>query len=480
MQLFSKNFRKLQNNLPILMILLFVVDFWGCEHSLEPLRNQQKPKPPSEATLVFSKHVLPIFQKNCAFNGCHGEQNAQVGLQLLSWESIVQGSDAGEVIIPFAPQQSLLIEMVSGIGQPRMPFNSPPLDSTTIDTLRQWISEGAPKDDGTIPYSHPGPRLFVPNRGDGWISIIDPAFQTVGRIVSLNNGGIKNPRPTAIAANAEHWFVAVRGASEIWQYDRERNEMLAKAELDGQPSHLILVGGKLYVAVDSTNGKVSNQVAIIDAETMQTLKTITVQREPVALAAAADGSLVFVANRGADWISVIDPRSDTVVRGFPLVESGEPDGPAMYEPISLALSSDAATLWVGCKRISQVRAYDASDGRLLAEISVRPFPGQIALSADGSKLYVPNQDSDRLTIIDTAAMQIKKVATFFGLAAPIGCAVSADGKRIYVSNSNANGKYFPRRVAGRRGNVAILDAETDQLLKVLEVEEMPGWLTVSQ
>jgi len=386
---------RLFKTIKIAFLFLPLLSLAACEHTLAP--RPEKPGKPEEPSLVFSEHVLPIFHNNCAFNGCHGEQNAQVGLQFLTWDTIVRGSDAGEVIIPFVPEQSLMIEMVSGIGQPRMPFNSTPLDSATIDTLRQWIAMGAKTDGGTVPYSNPGPRLFVPNRGDDWVSIIDPEFLTVGRIVNSNPDSMGDARPVAVTAGAERWYLALRHRAEIWQYDRAQNQVQATATLEGQPAHLVLANAKLYAALDSANGDATNRIAVLDAESMQAIGTVTVQSQPVALATSADGSRVFVANRSSDWISVIDTGTDAVVAEFPLVAGGDPAAAPVYKPVSLALSQDGSTLWVGCEGISQVRAYNSADGALLAEISVRPFPGQIALSVDGSKLYVPNRNSDRLT-----------------------------------------------------------------------------------
>lgn len=445
----------------------------------QPTSPENKPHEP-ELTIDFARDVLPIFQQNCAVNGCHGEQNAQVGLKLTTHANILAGSEAGEAVIPFAPEQSLLIEMVTGKGLPQMPLNSPALSAGQIDTLRQWIREGARDEAGRIPHQTPGPRLLIPNRGDALISIVHLELLTVSRLIPVTEDSTQTTFPSAVTGDAENWFVALRGVNEIRRYDILENTRKATARLPRPPFQLALAAGKLFVTHDRDPSGPLDQITALDPVSLATAAVLQVEAEPVALAAGNDDTRLYVACRTADWISVIDAQAAAVISGFPLEPGNPPAQVGVHKPVSLALSTDGQTLWVSCEGSNQVRVYGAADGTLLAQVGVQAGPGQIAMAPDGSRAYIPNRRTDRVTAIDTGTLSIAASLRFFGMATPTGCAVSPDGALLFVSSTNENGRYIPRRVPGRRGNVAIFDLQTQRLVKVLEVEHDPGWLALTR
>ena len=60
---------------------------------------------------VFSEEILPLLQESFA-----PLLERESGLDLTSWESLMEGSDHGEVVIPFDPKGSLLIKLVTQPG----------------------------------------------------------------------------------------------------------------------------------------------------------------------------------------------------------------------------------------------------------------------------------------------------------------------------------------------------------------------------
>ena len=85
----------------------------------------------------FTSSVLPIFQQNCV--SCHGGTN---GLTLSSWASTMAGGNSGAVVVPGDAVGSLLYQKINGMGG-IMPPSGPPLSSSQIATIGQWIDEGA-------------------------------------------------------------------------------------------------------------------------------------------------------------------------------------------------------------------------------------------------------------------------------------------------------------------------------------------------
>ena len=106
----------------------------------EPEATQPLPTPtPPEGTGVsFSEDVLPVFETRC--QRCHGTERAEAGLSLASYADVMAGSNNGPVVIPGSAETSRLVELiVSG----KMPWRSPKLPETEIQTISDWVDAGA-------------------------------------------------------------------------------------------------------------------------------------------------------------------------------------------------------------------------------------------------------------------------------------------------------------------------------------------------
>lgn len=100
----------------------------------------------------FSEIQANIFTPTCATTGCHFGAGAPQGLRLDEANSygLLVGIASGEVssvlrVAAGDPNNSYLIQKLEGTASVggRMPLNAPSLDRTSIDTIRQWITDGA-------------------------------------------------------------------------------------------------------------------------------------------------------------------------------------------------------------------------------------------------------------------------------------------------------------------------------------------------
>ena len=106
----------------------------------------------------FEKDVAPILEQSCLF--CHNAHEAKGDLDLSTAEAALGYTGN---IIPGAPEASLLVEVVIG-PNPDMPKKSAPLSPKKVETLRQWIANGAPWPEGrTLEYN--------PERDLNWWSL---------------------------------------------------------------------------------------------------------------------------------------------------------------------------------------------------------------------------------------------------------------------------------------------------------------------
>ncbi len=93
---------------------------------------------PPAGDVSFANDVLPIFVKHCG--ECHGADDPEEGLELITYRTLMLGSIYGAVIKAGDPEGSYLIEMVSS---GKMPKKGDPLTPTQIEIIRAWIDAGA-------------------------------------------------------------------------------------------------------------------------------------------------------------------------------------------------------------------------------------------------------------------------------------------------------------------------------------------------
>ncbi|MEM7502395.1 MAG: hypothetical protein AAF417_10150 [Pseudomonadota bacterium] len=137
-------------------------DGTGSQNNAPPAPPAPPPPPPAAFNAVFSEIQAAVFTPTCATSGCHVGAGAPQGLQLDETNSfaLLVGVASSEVravqrVAPGDPDNSYLIQKLEGtasVGQ-QMPLNGTPLPQNEIDTIRQWIIDGALDD--RLPASSP-------------------------------------------------------------------------------------------------------------------------------------------------------------------------------------------------------------------------------------------------------------------------------------------------------------------------------------
>jgi WD40 repeat protein/mono/diheme cytochrome c family protein len=93
--------------------------------------------------ISFHNDIRPILQRKC--QGCHQPAKAGGKLVLTSFEHLMKGGEGGSVIEAGKPDDSPLIDQISG-NSPAMPKNAPPLSPKEVELIKRWVAEGS-KDD---------------------------------------------------------------------------------------------------------------------------------------------------------------------------------------------------------------------------------------------------------------------------------------------------------------------------------------------
>lgn len=110
---------------PVLLLLFPVSTLGAVQSPLQP---------------DFNRDILPIFQRECV--GCHSSALKMGGLVLESYQDLMKGGEQGTPLVAGHADQSLLVRMLEGTAEPRMPLNGQ-LPAEQIQLVRAWIDASA-------------------------------------------------------------------------------------------------------------------------------------------------------------------------------------------------------------------------------------------------------------------------------------------------------------------------------------------------
>jgi hypothetical protein len=90
--------------------------------------------------VYFQQDILPLLISNCSMPGCHSGSDPADGLDLTSYQSIMDA----DVVRPYDLNRDLFEAITDNDPDDRMPQPpNPPLSQSQIDLIEQWIMQGA-------------------------------------------------------------------------------------------------------------------------------------------------------------------------------------------------------------------------------------------------------------------------------------------------------------------------------------------------
>jgi len=130
----------------------------------------------------------------------------------------------------------------------------------------------------------------------------------------------------------------------------------------------------------------------------------------------------YISNYGDRTVSVINTQTNTVVESIPV--GSQPQG--------VAVSPDGSRVYVTDQESSMVSVINTSTNAVIANINVDSSPAGIVVSLDGSKIYVTSSVFNNVDVISTVTNTILAKIPVGGL--PNGIIISPDGSKVYVAN----------------------------------------------
>ena len=166
---------------------------------------------------------------------------------------------------------------------------------------------------------------------------------------------------------------------------------------------------------------------------------------PFAIAVKPGGSEVAIPSIGFPFaLNIVDnPGSPAAsVRRLPGFDARGND-PAVEVHAGLAYAPDGKTLYVATGNSGKVALYSTADWHKLGDIPLdapigptsytASFAASVVVSADGRTLYALDQGNWRIVVVDAVARKV--IASVSTGTTPYAIALSPDGSRLYVTNT---------------------------------------------
>jgi len=334
---------------------------------------------------------------------------------------------------------------------------------------------------GTSTWVQAQTKAYVTDTAANVVSVIDTSTQSVIGAIAVGAG----PARIAMSRDGSRAYVTNIATPAVSVIDTAVDAVVATIPVGAGPSALAVTpdDNRLYVLT-------SGGVDVVDVAQGSVITTIAV---PVGttggggIAVTPDGTQVYVA---AGFVSVIDTTTNTVVNSF-VPEATSIAG--IYNSANgVVISPDGTRAYIGVYTYNTVvpAGFSASGSIVLVdtgsqtiagEVNLFSLPAQLALTPDGSRLYVGIQafwvntgygmgflPGRHVYAIDTLT---NRLAAAVDLGAtgpnwteqntPAGLAVTADRQSVYVA-------------IHRLGVIAVLDVNTNAVATLLPVTAFPG------
>jgi YVTN family beta-propeller protein len=231
-----------------------------------------------------------------------------------------------------------------------------------------------------------GGMLYFADTGNDTVAVVP--------LTDLTVSNYENPTETLIHVGFDPENLAVTpDGSQVWVADT--------GPQTGQPS---LSG----ISVISTASDPANDTVT---------STLNLPAEPREIAFSPSGSTAYVTT--PDGLYVIDTATlsvTDVIHGL-----GDPEG--------VAVSPDGTTVYVTNTIQNLVDVISTATNQVTQTIPVGQLPWQLVVSSDGSTVYVADPDSDQISVITTATGSVSNISQAGG---PVSLALTPDGSQLWV------------------------------------------------
>lgn len=442
----------------------------------------------------YPEEVGKIFIKKCATEGCHSTASAEAcsNLDLTSWNQLFKGTINNSSVIPFSPHQSFLLFSVNtfpDIGPefcPTMPLNKPNLSRQEVESIRDWIADGAPDLNGNIKWNdNPNRRkVYVANQGCDFVTVFDADSKLIMRTIDVgNNSGTEAPHDMVVSPDGKNLYVSFYANNIIQKFNTADGTKTGELNLTEFSWHTMSISGNnKYAIVSHLDG--NGNVVLIDLNTMTTVVSYLGSGlfvYPHGNAINYNGTLAYITSQQGNFIYKVDLTDpfNPGIQHIPLQTGEFPSTNGIYKPYEVEFSPDYTKYYVTCQGTNELRIFQASNDSLLEVIPTSGVPQLVSFSENFPYVFITcMEDVDNsvthssVNVIDLNTNSlIKTINTGYQ---PRGLTVDDYNKCVWVANRNISGVgWAPHHTGacqGRNGYMTIIDMNSLELIQGWKAE----------
>jgi len=218
-------------------------------------------------------------------------------------------------------------------------------------------------------------------------------------------------------------------SSYLSRINLAKNEIDAVYPVGSVPKVVKVTPDNKYILVSNW---CSYTVTIISVETQKTIKSIKIGRYPRGISISSDSKYAYVAEMGGNRIHQINLESFDV--------TFIPIGP---NPRAISLSPDDTKLYATLNISGKVIAWDLQTNQAIKTVATGKSARSLAISSDGSSLFVVNFGSGTLSKVRTSDMTV--IQNIKVCAEPIGVTYDSSTSRTWVACYGGSIKVFANR-----------------------------------
>ena len=266
----------------------------------------------------------------------------------------------------------------------------------------------------------------------GFVSVIDTATNTtVGANIQVGLG----PTAIALTPNGKTAYVTNENSNTVSAINTATNTVVTIPV--GINPFLVAIspnGATAYVANNSFSSPSNGSVSVINTATNTVIATIALgSNDPAGLTVTPDGSKLYVTNTGN--VTVINTATNTIASTIPIANS-----------VAVVVSPNGAKAYVlSGTSVSVINTATNTVTNTIA-LGAGASVVQLAISPDGTALYVTENNNNRVVVINTATNTIASTITIPAGSLPLYPAICANGNALL-----ATGLTFKANTSGALG-----------------------------
>jgi YVTN family beta-propeller protein len=272
-------------------------------------------------------------------------------------------------------------------------------------------------------FLRPGLKLcaYVSNFGDGTVSVVDLVKLAVRATVPVG------PTPSGLRTHPtrrEIWGVSTDGGY-VWVLDAATDSVVARIPVGASPFALDFSpdGRRAYVAASG-----ADTIVAIDCASRQVVTRARTGKRPWLARATPDGKSVAVINRDDATLQVFDAASLSLRATIHVAASPE--------QFVILQTPDGSTAFVAATGAEQISVVDLRGNTLLTNLPLPGKPAAMFLKPDGGELYITVPEAHEMVIVDTWTHELVDAAMISSMPA-LGV-MDESTLLLYVSDAATN------------------------------------------